>query len=244
MAYYNRDGKILNVRDKKMQYLTSGENAQVFYNDDIIFKEYFSESECRLKPKMFDILKTVNNKHFIELYEIYSDFDIKELCEYKTNKREFIVDAYTAKYYSDDSVNPLYESTDYILDNFYELGLLFDLFTDNLIVVNDVKRENTRLSREGIVIIDPDSFSKEEPEKDIRPILGKDIISTMNKRELLALFRKICISSLKVLENYEEMRKRIILDLANIIVYDTTDVAYEISKKLRNYKRPIDYFTI
>lgn len=59
-----------------MKYLNSGECAKVLHNKDIIFKEYYSKTpfDCILNEKRFDILKNINNPHFIELFDIYSDF--------------------------------------------------------------------------------------------------------------------------------------------------------------------------
>ena len=115
MSYFDINGAYFSK--KNMQYLSSGQCASICHNKEIVFKEYFSDTlpNCRLSPKMFDILKSINNKHFIKLFNIYSDMNLIELIEYKTNIRKFFVDAYTAEYYSDDSVNVLYESIDYIL---------------------------------------------------------------------------------------------------------------------------------
>lgn len=233
MAYYNRKGKALKI--KNMEYLSSGECSSVRHNNEIILKEYFSDTliNFRLTIELFDVLRDIDNKHFIKLFEIYSDMTLSELLQYKINIRKFIVDAYTAKYYSDDSVNALYESVDYILDNFSELEKLFDIFTDNSIVSDDVKRKNARLSQSGIIIIDPDMFYTAS--------FSKQDIAIANKKELLTLFRSICICGIEKCENKDEIEKKIILDLADINVDNKTDITYEISKKLKYVKKPIDY---
>lgn len=235
MAYYNRNGNTLKIKRKEMEYLTSGECASVSHNSEIILKEYFSDTliNCRLSPKMFDILKDINDKHFIKLVEIYSDMNLSELIQYKTNIRKFFVDAYTAEYYSDDSVNVLYEPTDYILDNFSELENLFDIFTDNSIITDDVKRKNARLSHNGIIIIDPDTFYTSS--------LPKQDIAIANKKELLTLFRSICTNSIGNIENHDDILRKIVLDLADIDINSKTDITYEVSKKLAYVKKPIEY---
>lgn len=235
MAYYNRNGKILRIKRKGMEYLNSGECASVYHNNEIIFKEYFSETpaDCRLKPRIFDILKDIDDEHFMKLLEIYSDMNLLELIQYKTNARNFSVDAYTAIYYNDDSVNVLYESTDYILDNFRELERLFDIFTNNSIITDDVKRENVILSHNGIIIIDPDIF-------DISSSRNQDI-QTANKKELLNLFRSICVSDVGDIENHHEITIKIIRDLTDIDINSKTDITSEISKKLKYVKKPIEY---
>ncbi len=228
MAYYNRKGEIL--KREQMEYLSSGNCAFVCHNNEIIFKEYFSDTvtSCRLTAKLFDLLKDIDDKHFIKLFEIYSDMDASKLMQ-----KKFIVDAYTAKYYSDDSINALYEPVDYTLDNFSELEKLFDTFTNNSIVADDVKRKNAILSYSGIIIIDPDTFYTVS--------LPKQDIAIANKKELLTLFRSICVSGIKKRKNKEEILKKIILDLANIKVDNKTDVTHEICKKLSCVKKPMDY---
>lgn len=130
MAYFNRNYQRLKLDD--MKYLNSGGCAKVLYDGDIIFKEYYSETilNCRLNVKMFDILKNIKNPHFVELIDIYSDFDFIELFKNIVKILPFIVDAYTAKYYSDNSTNVLLEHKDYILENFRELEMLFKIFTE------------------------------------------------------------------------------------------------------------------
>lgn len=233
MAYYNRKGEALILG--KMEYLSSGECASVCHNGEIILKEYFSDTlmDCRLTAEVFDILKDIDNEHFMKLFDIYSDMSLLELIQYRLKARKFVVDAYTAKYYQDDSVNVLYESIDYLLDNFGELEKLFTILADNSIVTDDVKRKNAILSPNGIIIIDPDIFSISS--------FSKQEIAIENKKDLLVLLRSICLYCLGEVENKEEIKRRIVLDLANIDIDPKTDITYEISKKLKQVKRPIDY---
>lgn len=234
MAYYNRNYKRLNLKSRDMKYLTSGECAKILYNNDIIFKEYFSDTilNCRLNPKMFDILKKIDNPHFIKLFDIYSDFDLLELIENKMKLIPFITDAYTAKYYSDDSINALLEPKDYILDNFRELEILFDIFTGNMIIADDVKRKNVLLSHNGIIIIDPDTFYTMEA--------SKTFIATENKKKLLNLLRSIFIDAVKNQPHYGKKITWIDTELVDINITENTDVTYEISKKLKYVKNPIE----
>ncbi len=235
MAYYDRKGKVLIGQNNNMEYLSAGECATVSYNYEMIFKEYFSDTffNCRLNPTLFDIFKDIHNDHFIKLFEIYCDMDLLEFIRFKIGVRKFVVDAYTAAYYSDDSVNVLYESIDYILDNSYESDKLFDIFTDNMIVTEDVKRKNAILGHSGIIIIDPDLFYISS--------LPKQDIAVANKRELLTLIRSICISGMANIENHDDIFRKIVLDLVDIDIDYKTDIAYALSKKLKSVKRPIDY---
>ena len=117
MSYYDRNYKKLKLND--MEYLNSGECAKILYNKEMILKKYYYSTELnyRLSEKMFDLLKNINNPHFIELIDIYSDFNFIELLKNKMGILSFFVDAYTAKYYPDNSINVLLEHKDFILDN-------------------------------------------------------------------------------------------------------------------------------
>ena len=132
MAYYNRNCEKLQLKKRKLEYLNEGQCAEVYKYSDIIFKKYFSgtNKRFRLNPETFDILRTINNQHFIELYDIYKEMSLLDLFQYKNNdKLPFVVDAYTAKYYDNDYENKIiYEPVDYLLDNFRELEILFKLF--------------------------------------------------------------------------------------------------------------------
>lgn len=234
MSYYNRDYKKLKL--SKMKYLNSGENAQVFFDEKIIFKEYYSETllNYRLSPEMFDILRTIINPHFIELIDVYSDFNLLELIQRKMNMVPFITDAYIAKYYSEDISNVLFIHKDYLLDNFRELELLFDIFTNNSICVDDIKRKNALLNSNNIIIIDPDTFYVTN-----RSI---DIIRIENKKKLLNLFRSICFDGVKSLDNYGKLITMIDTDLVDIDVTKNIDLTHELSKKLKYVSKPIDFF--
>ena len=235
MAYFNRDYKTLSLGD--MEYLNSGACAEVLYNGDIIFKRYYPEtlSECKLDAKMFDMLKTIDNPHFIKLLDIYQDCNFNEMVKHFIGLLPFAVDAYTAKYYSDNSIDVLLESKDYILENFRELELLFNIFTENRICVCDLKRDNSIIGKQGIVVIDPDLFYIAS-----YPI---ENISRVNKERLLAFFRNIIYHFLvKHKENY--IKNRMILDsiLVNFYVDSDTDVTSELSNKMKQIKRPIEIF--
>lgn len=234
MAYYNRSYQKLKLNN--MKYLNHGECAKVLCNEEIVLKKYYSETSLhfRLNEEMFDIFKSINNNHFIELFEIYSNFNFFELYMNKAGILSFIVDAYTSRYYPDDSVNVLFEQKDYILDNFRELELLFEIFTENMICADDVKRDNTIMSKNSIIIIDPDLFYITET--------SKDFLSELNKRKLLNLFENILIKSVINEPDYVKYKTFIENKFDSIEVTDKTDITYEISKKLKKIKKPIELF--
>ena len=234
MSYYNRNYKKLKLNT--LEYLNGGECARILCNKEIIFKEYFPDTELcyRINEEVFDILKNINNPHFIELFDIYSDFDFIELLKNKVGILPFIVAAYTAKYYPDNSINVLLEHKDYILDNLRELEILFGIFSENMICTDDIKWDNTVIGKDGIVIIDPDLFYTMQS--------SSEFISKLNKKNLLYLFRSILVNSIKNEPNPGKIITFIDNELVNFEVKVNTDVAYEISKKLKYIKKPIELF--
>ncbi len=235
MAYYNRNKETLKLNN--MKYLNHGHCAKILYNKDIIFKKYYQETilDFRLSPEMFDILKDVNNPHFIELLDIYNKSNFAKMLKNKFIKSQFITDAYTAKYYPNNSINILEEQKDYILDNFRELENLFNIFSEHIgVCTEDIKKDNTVINKEGIIIVDPDLFFTMDT--------STSLISILNKKNLLNLFKSICIESLVNEADYNKLLTCIHNDF-NIKVEENTDITHEISKKLKYVKKPIDLFT-
>ena len=228
MAYFNRDFQKFEL-DNTMQYLDKGTTSEIFFDGDIIFKKYFDIPDfLKINPKMFDILKDVNNPHFIKLIDIYSEanslIELKEL--------RFIVNAYTAKYYKKETINVLDESKDFILDNFRELEILFNFFSKNNIRLSDTKNENVVFNHENIIIIDPDRFQEQHDEE--RELL------LSNKRSLLYLFKSILVAAAKDYYDKKDMSKKIFDQFDDIIVKSNTDVTKSISQKLKYVKKPIE----
>ena len=185
------------------------------------------------------ILKNIDNSHFMKIYDIYSEMSTFELAQYILKQRPFIVDAYTAKFYPEEPINVLYEHTDNVLENLNELEILFKIFSYNGIVTDDVKRTNTVLNKNEIIIIiiDPDAFyiSKESP---------KDLL-VRNKKELLYIFKSLLLHSARENENSKKwllINRKIDNDLTNFEIEENTNITNEFSKRLGYVKRPIDYF--
>lgn len=237
MKYYDKNGNL--VEFKNYEYLNQGGCASVLYNvkKQLILKKYFDIicPEDRIQEKMFNLLKCIKNPHFIELYDIYCHFSLKEYPE-----RNFHIDAYSARYYPDDSLNVLYENKDYLLDNIRELDELFSVFSSNLIITNDIKRKNLLVGKENIVIVDPDLFHFGNPINDAENPLY--IIEIINKNNLVDIFRFVLASCFENDENYLENVLYIDRELTNFDVSNDTDIAYELSLKLKNVNKPIELF--
>ena len=143
----------------------------------------------------------------------------------------FIVDAYTAEYYLEEKIDVLSKSIDYLLDNFRGLEILFTIFSNNGVLTSDIHRNNVILNTQKIILIDPDWFWLYKK---------KDII-IKNKKNLLQLFKDICMYSSTDDPSFEI--KMFVNQLLDFKVDEKTDITYEFSRKLKGYKRPIDYLS-
>lgn len=232
--YYNRHLERFNL--EQMEYINKGLCAEIYSDDEQIFKKYFplTPLTCRLKADVFDILKDINNPHFMKIYEIYNRCNQIDLYKSICDDHEFIVSAYTAKYYKDNSVNALLEDKNYLLENFYELEKLFEELTKNNICTNDVKKDNSILGKNGIVIIDPDLFYIVES--------SDAFLRQMNKKNLFELYNSILVNSLEDNIYYQKNANIIRALLENIKITGKTDVTHEISKTLKYVNKPKELF--
>ena len=182
---------------------------------------------------MFNILKDINNPHFIELYDIYMLTSLPERLLYLLNASIFTIDAYTAKLYQKENINPLYINKDYLLSNLHEIEKLFDLIAALKIKVDDIYIDNTVYTKDNIIIIDPDFYKLSmRPESEIR---------TWNKRNILVLFQSMIEDSDGML--YEEREDLIEWFRDTFYVDEITEnsnVTDSIAKELKYVKKPID----
>lgn len=235
MSYYDIDGNLLDIDKENMSFLNNGECARVLHDGNITFKEYYSMTspDYRLSTRMYNVLKDINNPHFIKLLNAYSQMNFFDLIKYKTGISKFHIDAYTALLYKDEEIDLLEKDKAYILDNLYELENLMDVFADNSIIVDDLKRDNVTMDSNSIVIIDPDLFYFSE--------LSKECITKENKIKLLLMLEHILVRTAIKHPN----RREILDKLSEFIKMDVdyeTDITYEFSKRLSYASKPIDYF--
>ena len=190
----------------------------------MVFKQYNQTISDRYKifPSVFDVLKKIDNDHLIKIIDLYT----------KSYFGKFIVDGYTTLYYEEDTMNPFLKYTDYLLDNFFEIEQLFNYFSANHILTDDVRRDNTILGKDKIIIVDPDQF--------LVTCDSIRYISIINKRKLAFLFRNIMMKSITDLNNPGNLRFEVDKNLFNFELNPDTDLTNEISKRLSKYRYPIE----
>lgn len=248
MGYYNREGKKLDTRN--MRYLDSGSFGAVYLSEDKIIKIYHPECidpfEGKIPLEVFDILKEIHHPNFMELLDVYSNLDLLTLFCRKLNLiYHFQIDAYTAKYYLNSGVNPLLENKDYLLDNLRKICDLMHIFTQERIRVDDLRSGNMILTKENMIIIDPDYFRF--------TILPSDRLIKHNKESLFILFKDICSNYLEEILFQENptltSSQRIISadkivnkQFSDIHITEQTDIPAVLSKRLKSVKKPVELF--
>lgn len=234
MAYYNREGKRLEIREENFIYLESGYQAKVFRAGTRVVKKYYKNTDSdRISLSVFDYLKEIHNPHLMQMEDVFCEVESSNLPMFLEGDHPFHLDGYLAKYYEDVSTNVLLAPTDYLLDNFRELDQqLMERFANDGIRVMDLSRNNAILGSKDIVLIDPDTYTFCEAEDSVT-------ISLANKRRLVGLLKDVCRSG--VLPQFGIHLMNVSIGL-NIEVHYNTDIAYELSKKIGSYPRPIDYF--
>lgn len=245
MAYYSENFKKLELPTDELEFLCEGGTSNVFRFNDLIYKEYFDITpiRCTLKSDVYEALKTIDSKNMMKIYNIYSDKNLLMLYMNGLFRKTFQIKAYIAKYYEEDPTNIFTKSVDYFLDNCKRLDELAKTMTEASIVMYDVKRWNTILTRDNIVIIDPDYFSLTDADKEVTLFNNKEAILNL-LHDIFAISILEFLPKTDLLQHFENCR---IIDLHFKEFFDVqltcdTDIAYELSKKLRHVKKPIDYF--
>ena len=248
MAYYDRKNRKLDKRD--MKYLANGGFGNVYFDEETILKVYYPKCsdpfEGKITLEVFDILKEIHHPNFIELLDIYSNLDFLTLFCRKFNLiYSFQIDAYTAKYYQKEDINPLLESKDYLLDNLREINQLCTLLTKLRIRLDDLRAGNTIFTKEKMIIIDPDYFRL--------TALSMKQLTIHNKKSVFILFKDICSNYLEEILLQENptltLQQRMIRadkivnrQFDDIRITDQTDIPAVLSKRLKSVKKPVELF--
>ena len=232
MGLYNRSFCELNINLDELERINENmvTNSFVYKYKDMIIKKYWNYTDFAISEDVFDKLCTIDNKHFIKLYEMFTiilDDEYKEKYDkFQEGKRFFYIDGYTAKYYQSSSINPMLEKSNYLINSIEGLKELVEILSKNKIMMHDTKTLNTIINSSGIIIIDPDYY--EISNQDI------EIIKNNNYEELLQLLRTMFI-------HYAVLKKYDILKLFDKYSSDNSleSVSY-IENELKKVKRPID----
>lgn len=131
----------------------------------------------------------------------------------------------------------MFEQKNYLLENIGKLEKLFETFSNYKICVEDVKRRNTVINRNEIIIIDHDLFYI------FNENASKDFMSLVNKRKLLELVRSIMVNSEFGEVDYLTFENGINMEILDFKVSDETNITNEVAPKLKYMKKPIYFFS-
>lgn len=233
MGFYNKNYKKIDIDLDKTSIIDEGSTSVVYKYNDTAFKIFMNASdEIRMTESKFDLLSTIDNKHFIKLYDMFKVLDSSLI---KSNKdvrhlfnNQYYYDGYTAKFYLKENINPLLEDSSYLLSNIEELRELTDEFTKRYIRLWDLHPFNVILKKDGIVFIDPDNYEVLTKNRD-----------TLYKENLMELVYFITSLIEEYLKKDEALMYSFYNKLYRLSYREQLDY---IEEKLLKVRRPIDIF--
>ena len=233
MKYYDENGKEIIIPDSVFSVEDNHGKCGTIYkfSDDLCIKRYDRDiyfDYCLLNTSIYDDLKTIKSDNLVDI----------KMALYKDKENKSITDAYLLTYYEEKYDDFLEIYTEYLLYNLEEILKLIKEISEYKIRLDDLKRENIILTKDNIVLIDPDRwyYKFKDSEKEIEKL---------NINNIMAMFSKITKESLKnnyldfLIENnlYDYVISNKLFPLTS-----NKDRAMKVlSKRLNGYKRPIDY---
>lgn len=240
MKYYDSKGNLVELNIS--QSSSFGTTASIYKGEDgIAYKKYFENSEINISQSIFETLKSIDNPHFINLIERYYsesqviDYNhfIESISKTKpnydfTSSYPYRISLYTYYWIQKDSIDLLEEDKEYLLDNLNELFKLSNILSRNHVKLSDMKVENCLCNKSGIVLIDPDLYF----------FVSGRLPFNKNQFKILYLVSRLC-QTLTSHNDFETIEK--VKELFSDCYDETNKAVKTLSKKLRGYRRPIDY---
>ena len=233
MIYYTKDNNKIFIPNSILNKENGhGKCGTVYkYNDDLCIKIYnrgIDFDHCLLNTDIYEDLKKIKSDNLVDI----------KMALYKDKENKSITDAYLLTYYEEKYDDFLEIYTDYLLYNLEEIFKLIKEISIFKIRLHDLKRENLILTKDNIVLIDPDRwyYKFKDSEKEIEKL---------NINNIMAMFSKITKESLKnnyldfLIEN--NLYHYIISNKLFPLTSNKNKVMKVLSKRLNGYKRPIDY---
>ncbi len=233
MKYYDENGKEVIIPDSVFSVEDNHGKCGTIYkfSDDLCIKRYDRDiyfDYCLLNTSIYDDLKTIKSDNLVDI----------KMPLYKDKNYKYTADAYLLSYYEEKYKSFLEIPTEYLLYNLEEILKLIKEISEYKIRLDDLKRENIILTKDNIVLIDPDRwyYKFKDSEKEIEKL---------NINNIMGMFSEITEKSLQ--DNHLDF-----LIENNLYVYvissklfpltSNKDRAMKVlSKRLNGYKRPIDY---
>lgn len=244
MEFYTRDLKKIELDISRQSIIKNGCFSDVYRSDDIAVKLYADYANWT-KPTLmteqkFDRISSVKSDNFIELYDLIMKVD-DNTPKNGIWRKDFRIDGYTARYYLQDSDNPMYKPSSYFISNITGLQALINELSIKGIKLNDVDIPNTILTKDNIVIIDPDLYdiSLDMSDKFTLSVLAledRKKIKLSNSYEILWLIR------LLMYEYSGELKEDVLKYFNQFNGNNTIDSLEQVKKDLSRVKKPIEMF--
>ncbi len=232
MIVYDEKGQELNIDDDyEKNGIGQGKNGTVYHEGaDQCAKIYYGKvfHKNRLQKDAYDILKSIDFPFLVQMKRLlYNDPHLDELI------------GYLMKYYSPKKLKILWKNTKYSLYILGEFMKVSEILSKEHIVMRDLARKNTIYTGNEVVIVDPDLF-KHLPDSSIEDCQKNNYI------EIYKLMRNIYFVEVKNMVDEEltlEGKRNLYQKMNDLFDYDwDSKMVKSLSRKLRKYKYPIDYF--
>lgn len=233
MIYYTKDNNKIFIPNSILNKENGhGKCGTVYkYNDDLCIKIYnrgIDFDHCLLNTDIYEDLKKIKSDNLVDI----------KMALYKDKENKSITDAYLLTYYEEKYDDFLEIYTDYLLYNLEEIFKLIKEISIFKIRLDDLKRENIILTKDNIVLIDPDRWY-------YNFLSSIESVEKLNINNIMGMFSEITEKSLQdnhldfLIENnlYDYVISSKLFPLTS-----NKDRAMKVlSKRLNGYKRPIDY---
>ena len=138
----------------------------IYRDDDLAIKKYKDDDDyfLRITEDLFNNLSEVDSKALLNLKDVYTDFiNLFDDLDYN----ETCVTGYTYDFVNKDNEKMIDKPIDYTLNTIHELDLLVKELNKRGILLDDPNCGNSIVTKDNLVIIDPDLFEINQSEKEL-----------------------------------------------------------------------------
>lgn len=222
MELYTSDRRIVNYDNSFNNRIGNESASGSIYrlsNGDCLKVLNDQDSECNREELM--LIKELQLPSFYRIYDFLYDSDDR-------------FKGYTMKYYDSDVVDILGMPCDYTIDNIE--GICSDLrrLASKSIIANDLRRDNVIISRDNIVVIDADLYTR------LRYVETEAILER-NIGILYRMFKDIYFESLRRFYGDDSMFNSYMESISGLFFNNGYRNVDSVKRKLKCYRTPMEY---
>ena len=133
--------------------------AKMFLSGNTLIKKYKLETDVysRLDLDVFNVLSKLKSTSFIKLNECFT-----ENVVLPTGEEIEILNGYTSEFLRKKITKMIDMPIDYTLETLYEFKRIVEFLNENSVVIVDECAANCIVSKNGLVIVDPDFFKHDD----------------------------------------------------------------------------------